>query len=238
MTFSLSAVVTSLVAETAAPRGGAQRLMSRLSPVGEILGLLLFVAAAGVGVTLLVATAAGMLGEERRIVRAFHAGLGMRPDASLIAYGAGRGVAVSLFTEELVTVWDRGGWRLVYPLEALAGAELELDGEVAARVVRGEPGRRLEHAAGIEDDVRLRLLFDDPRHPDFEMRLWPCRKTGPAPGTPREAIADANRWMARVEAILKRAGRAAVRTPPTPAPVQVDREDLFSDQEDTDALAN
>ena len=206
--------------------------------MGEILGLLLFVAAAGVGLTLLVATAAGMLGEERRIVRAFHAGLEMRPDASLIAYGAGRGVAVSLFTEEIVTVWDRGGWRLVYPLEALAGAELELDGEVAARVMRGEPGRRLEHAAGVEDEVRLRLLFDDARHPDFEMRLWPCRKTGPAPGTPREAIADANRWMARVEAILKRSARAAVRTPAPASQVHAEGEDLFSDHEDTGALTN
>jgi hypothetical protein len=205
--------------------------------VGEILGLLLFVAAAGVGVTLLVATAAGMLGEERRIVRAFHAGLEMRPDASLIAYGTGRGVAVSLFTEEIVTVWDRGGWRLVYPLQALAGAELELDGEVAARAVRGEPGRRLEHA-GVEDEVRLRLLFDDPRHPDFDLRLWPCRKTGPAPGTPREAIADANRWMARIEAILKRSARAAVRAPAPPARPHVEGEDLFSDAEDADALTN
>ena len=205
--------------------------------MGEILGLLVFVAAAGVGVTLLVATAAGMLGEERRIVRAFHAGLEMRPDASLIAYGTGRGVALSLFTEEIVTVWDRGGWRLVYPLQALAGAELEVDGEVAARAVRGEPGRRLEHA-GVEDEVRLRLLFDDPRHPDFELRLWPCRKTGPAPGTPREAIADANRWMARIEAILKRSARAAVRTPAPVQPVGAPVDDLLSDDEDTDALTH
>ena len=205
--------------------------------MGEILGLLLFVAAAGAGLTLLVATAAGMLGEERRIVRAFHAGLELRPDASLIAYGTGRGVALSLFTEEIVTVWDRGGWRLVYPLDALAGAELELDGEVGARIVRGEPGRRLEHAA-VEDEVRLRLLFDDARHPDFEMRLWPCRRTGPAPGTPREAIADANRWMARIEAILKRSARAAVQTPAPAARPDHESEDLFSDAEDADALTN
>ena len=205
--------------------------------MGEILGLLLFVAAAGAGLTLLVATAAGMLGEERRIVRAFHAGLEMRPDASLIAYGTGRGVALSLFTEEIVTVWDRGGWRLVYPLDALAGAELELDGEVGARIVRGEPGRRLEHAA-VEDEVRLRLLFDDARHPDFEMRLWPCRRTGPAPGTPREAIADANRWMARIEAILKRSARAAVRTATPAARPDPGGEDLFSDAEDADALTS
>jgi len=213
--------------------------------VSDFFGIVLFAAIGGTGVVLLVTAGLGWLAEHRRLARAFHAGLEMRPDASLIAHGSGRGVAVSLFTGEIVTVWDRGGWRLVYPLEALLGAELELDGEVAARVMRGEPRRRLERSNGAQGDVRLRFLFDDPRHPDFELALWPCRDPRRGFEAPRDAVAEANRWIGRVEAMLKRSGQAVVRA--APASVRGARRappdpELFDDdeggEEDEDILAN
>jgi hypothetical protein len=145
----------------------------------------------------------------------------------------------------VVTAWDHGGWRLTYPLEALMGAEVDIDGEVAARVMRGEPRRLLDRPGGAQREVRLRLIFDDPRHPDFELTLWPCRKTRAAPQIPREAAAEANRWVGRVEAVLKRTGPGAIRAAaPTvrmarpSLPEALDEGDLFEDDQDADVLTN
>jgi len=150
-----------------------------------------------------------LMNEPRRLGRAFRQGLGRQPDAALIAIGTGRGVALSLAARRLVTAWDRGGWRMEYALEDLIGAELELDGHVAARALRGENRRRLERQTGAEADVRLRLLFDDPTHPDFELALWPNAASRGGFSRPREAIAEANRWLARIEAVQRRAGAPA-----------------------------
>ena len=186
--------------------------------MSELLRLALIIAAAGVLLTLAAAVATRLLTEARRLDRAFRQGLGARPDASLIAHGAGRGVALSLEARRIVTAWDRGGWRMVYPLEDLIGAELDLDGDVAARAVRGEAPRRLDRTSGAEREVRLRLLFDDARHPDFDLVLWPSQAARGGFAKPREAIAEANRWVARVEAILRRAGPTASVAPRQPAP--------------------
>ncbi|MGH6958220.1 MAG: hypothetical protein ACREEW_16265, partial [Caulobacteraceae bacterium] len=142
------------------------------------------------------------------------------PDAFVVAHGSGRGVALSLAARRIVTVWDKGRWRLAYPLEALLGVELDLDGEVAARAMRGEPRRMLDRQSGAEREVRLRFLFDDARHPDFELVLWPAGVTKAAAAKPREAIAEARRWIGRIEAVLRRTGGALALTeePPARAP--------------------
>src|SRR5262249_30864294 len=119
---------------------------------------------------------------------------------------------------KIVTAWDAGGWHFIYPLEELLGAELDLDGEVAARAMRGEPRRMLERPGGTVTEVRLRLLFDEPRHPDFELLLWPSKVARGAPTKPREAISEANRWIARVETLLRRTGGALTLTE-TPAAI-------------------
>jgi hypothetical protein len=107
--------------------------------------------------------------------------------------------------------------------------------------MRGEPRRLLDRSSGAEREVRLRLLFDEPRHPDFELVLWPARPGRGAPSKPREAISEANRWIARVEALLRRSGGAltltqppAVARPATSHPVPAPQKagDLFDDEED------
>ncbi|HUO11712.1 MAG TPA: hypothetical protein VMU37_03055 [Caulobacteraceae bacterium] len=216
--------------------------------MGELLrvGLLVVMCAAAVVVALGVGVA--WLSERPRLMRAFRAGLAAPADAALIAHGSGKGVALSLETGLLVTAWDKGGWRLSYPLAAILGAEIDIDGEVAARVMRSETRRRLDRPGAAQREVRLRLMFDDPRHPDFELTLWPCRPGKDAPQIPREAAAEANRWLGRVEAILKRTGPGALRSTPAqvrpsrtagvPIPLE-DEGDLFDDfgDEDEDALA-
>jgi len=177
--------------------------------MNEWLRLALAVVAAGVALTLAAGLAAWWLNEERRLARAFRQGLEAPPDAALIAAGTGCGVALSVANRRIVTAWDRGGWRLVYPLEEWIGAEVDLDGAVAARAVRGEPTRRLDRASGTEGEVRLRFLFDDPGHPDFELVLWPSQAKHGGFAKPRDAIAEAKRWISRLEALARRAGTPA-----------------------------
>jgi hypothetical protein len=174
--------------------------------MGEWLGLLLLVAVAGVGVTAAAALAARLMTEERKLARAFHEGLEAEPDAAVVARGYGCGAAINLATRRIVTVWDGGVWRMTYPVEALLGAEVDLDGRVVARVMRGQPRRLLDNRTGAETDVRLRLLFDDPAHPDFELTLWPPKTQSKVPAPAKEAISEANRWIGRIEAVMRRSG--------------------------------
>src|ERR1700678_4275031 len=111
--------------------------------MSEWLRLVLLVGVGGVGVTLLAMGLARLTAEDQRLARTFRKGLQASPDAALIAHGSGRGVALSLAARRVVTAWDAGGWHMVYPLDELLGAELDLDGMVAARAMRGEPRRML-----------------------------------------------------------------------------------------------
>src|SRR5215472_10769622 len=121
--------------------------------MSEWLRLVILIGLGGVGVTLLATALARMMAEDRRLARAFRAGLETKPDAAVIAHGSGRGVGLSLVARRIVTVWDGGGWRLVYPLDELLGVELDLDGQVAARAMRGEPRRLLDRSTGAEHEV-------------------------------------------------------------------------------------
>jgi hypothetical protein len=177
--------------------------------MSEWLKLGLALALGAVGLTLAAMGWTRLMNEPRRLARAFRQTLGTAPDAALIAAGTGRGVALSLAARRFATCWDHGEWRLAYPLEALVGAELELDGHVAARVLHDTPRRRLERQSGGEADVRLRFMFDDPAHPDFELTLWPNQAARGGFEQPREAIAEANRWLARIEAVQRRVGAPA-----------------------------
>jgi len=177
--------------------------------MGEWLRLVAVVALSGAALTVAATVAARLMTEERRLLRVFRKGLGAAPDAYVIARGAGRGAALSLQTRRIATVWDGGRWRLDYSLDELIGAELELDGEIAARVVRGEERRRLDRSSAADREVLLRLLFDDPRHPDFELQLWPVRPRKTGEPRARAAVAEANRWLGRVEAVLRRSGSTA-----------------------------
>ena len=207
--------------------------------MSEWLKLVLALGGAGAVLTLAAMAWTWVMNEPRRLGRAFRRGLGAAPDAALVAVGTGRGVALSLAARRFVTAWDRGAWRMDYALDDLIGAELELDGHVAARALRGETRRRLERQSGKEADVRLRLLFDDPTHPDFELVLWPAAARGGF-ARPREAIAEANRWLARIEAVQRRAGAPAAVAKPSRGhrPLTAELEELAPEGEDADELTD
>lgn len=181
--------------------------------------LLLMVALAGTAVTFFGSAAIWYMDESRRILRSLRKVLDAEPEAIVVAPGRGRGAGFS-FTSGLAAVtWESGAWCLVYRIDELAGAEMIVDGQVLARAFRNEPRRALDQVVGHASRVTLRLVFDDPRYPDFDLDLWVTgderRRAG---GSPAEAVSEANRWLARAEAILRRPGRPQP-APPAPPPV-------------------
>ena len=98
------------------------------------------------------------------------------------------------------------------------------------------PGRY----ADPEAHVRLRFVFDDPAHPDFEMDLWLPQDQGRHGRLDAdEALHEANRWMARMESLLRRPV-AKPTMAPLPPPVRVQAQPpagpLFDDGLDEDLL--
>ena len=189
--------------------------------------LFLLLALAGVVVTLLGSAAAGLMDEERRIRRALKRVLKGSAEAVVIARGRGRGAGFNTSTGLMAVAWDAGAWLLIYRLDELMGAEVIVDGQVVARAYRGEPRRALDQTVEHAARVTLRLIFDDPHHPDFDVDLWLAGdETRRRANSPGDAIQEANRWLARAEAILRRpiAPRVAASTP-APMAVPLDDED-------------
>lgn len=181
--------------------------------MSEVARLLLFVAIAGSAVTFLGSLAIWYGDEDRRIRRALRNVLQSEPEGVVVARGRGRGAGFSFSTNLMAVAWDRGGWCLLYRLEELMGAELLIDGQVMGRVFRGEGRRAIDHVSPQAETVTLRLVFDDPRHPDFALDLWvPGDELRRESRSPAELVQEANRWLARCEAIVRRP------LPPRPAP--------------------
>lgn len=189
--------------------------------------LFLLLALAGVVVTLLGSAAAWLMDEERRIRRALKRVLKGSAEAVVIARGRGRGAGFNTSTGLMAVAWDAGAWLLIYRLDELMGAEVIVDGQVVARAYRGEPRRALDQTVEHAARVTLRLIFDDPHHPDFDVDLWLAGdETRRRANSPGDAIQEANRWLARAEAILRRpiAPRVAASTP-APMAAPLDDED-------------
>lgn len=180
--------------------------------MSEFVRLVLMVTIAGVLLTLAGGGVAWWNEETRRLRRGLRRVLEADPHVLLIAQGRGRAVGFDFASDRLAVAWDGGGWCLVYRIAELVGAELIVDGQVLARVYRGEPRRPLDAVAGAEKQVRLRLVFDVPAHPDFDLDLWlPADDARRHTLSASEAVREANRWLARTESLLRRpsgAGRA------------------------------
>lgn len=109
----------------------------------------------------------------------------------------------------------------IYTMAELYGVEVFVDGRIFARVVRAGSAKPLDTGSykAIDDiaptvqTVTLRLIFDDPVHPDFQLKLWDPNDalTARAEG-PRAAMVTAAKWFHHIEAVLRR--QVQVRTPP------------------------
>jgi hypothetical protein len=184
----------------------------------EVTRLLALLGFAGVAVTLVASIARWRMNESRRIQRGLKAVLKGELHGFLPALGRGKGMGFNFTVNKVAVVWDAGAWGLVYALDELMGAEVIVDGLVTGRVHRGEARKALEAFVALER-VALRLVFDDLSHPDFVLDLWLPEDEGLRDELPpAEAIAEANRWLARIEALLRRP-MSAKRPAPSPAPV-------------------
>ena len=204
--------------------------------MSELWRLLLFVTISASAVTFVGSAAIWFMDEDRRIRRALRHVLRGAPETVIVARGRGRGAGFNFSTNQAAVAWDSGAWCLIYRIDELMGAELSVDGQVIGRVFRGEQRRAIDQIVQQAAQVTLKLIFDDPRHPDFELDLWlegdqQRRETR----SPADAIQEANRWLLRADAIVRRPlaprpqAQAAVQTRapsaeraiacPAPAPV-------------------
>lgn len=186
----------------------------------ELARLFLLLAIAAAGMTFAGSAIAWWSDEGRRMARISRRVLGGRPEGLIVARGRGGAAAFRLASEQVLVMRNWGRDALLYRLHALTGAELIVDDHVAARVMRDEPRRVLDQVNPSASRVTLRLVFDDPRHPDFNLDLWiPEDARGRDARSPSAAIRDARAWLGRAEAIIRRTPPPAAEIAKRPEPV-------------------
>jgi len=186
--------------------------------MSELWRLLLLVTLSASAVTFVGSAAIWFMDEERRIRRALRHVLKGPPETVIVAKGRGRGAGFNFTTNQAAVAWDSGAWCLIYRIDELMGAELSVDGQVIGRVFRGEPRRAIDQIVQQAAQVTLKLIFDDPRHPDFELDLWlEGDQQRRESRSPADAIQEANRWLLRADAIVRRplAPKARTASPPS-----------------------
>jgi len=186
--------------------------------MSELWRLLLLVTLSASAVTFVGSAAIWFMDEERRVRRALRHVLKGAPETVIIAKGRGRGAGFNFTTNQAAVAWDSGAWCLIYRIDELMGAELSVDGQVIGRVFRGEPRRAIDQIVQQAAQVTLKLIFDDPRHPDFELDLWvDADQQRRESRSPADAIQEANRWLLRADAIVRRPLAPKARSAPPPS---------------------
>jgi hypothetical protein len=186
----------------------------------DFLRILLVLGIAGSAMTMVGSGLGWWFEEDRRLRRLVRRCLGGEPDGVIVARGRNAAAGFRLASAQVVVMRQGGADALLYPLQALIGAELIVDDQVVARAVRDEPRRALDQIAASAKRVTLRLVFDDARNPDFDLDLWLTRDQLARDARPPSiAIEEARGWLARAEAILRRpAPAASTSAPPTTRP--------------------
>jgi hypothetical protein len=192
---------------------------------------------AGAGLSLAAWWVAWWRKPGRRLRRALRRVLNRTPDAQAISPGEGRAAGLDVTGGQVAVLWDLGDSGLVFAFREVEGAELTIDGEVAARVRRGEAAKPLDRVSRTAERVALRLLFTDARWPEFELDLAVGDALDAATGeTPEDVVKRGRRWLAHIDAIVRRPlPAAAVATPEPPAvaaPIEERPEDEVEDEED------
>ena len=157
----------------------------------------------GLGAVLVTATV-GLVGwwlePRRRVARTLAHRLGGQVDALATAPLRGQGVGVRIVPQGIAVVRKPGDIGLAFGFEELLGVELIYDGAVRARAFRHEPRRPLDITHPNIRHLCVRLVFDDLRHPDFELQLL---HPDDPPGDVPTLIDSGRRLFAHLEAIVR-----------------------------------
>jgi hypothetical protein len=194
--------------------------------MNDALRLVLLLAIAGVALTVVGGLLARYLDQQRRIMRYLRQALSAHPEGVLLDRGLGRALAFNIDTGRVAVLWDRGRTGLVYKMDQLMGGEMMVDHMVLARSYRGEPRKLLDEIPLSARKITLRLIFNNPRDPEFELELWPARHgRGHEHPSPAEAVLAGRRWLTSLEAILSRPAARMLTKPAPLTPVLPDEDE-------------
>lgn len=170
--------------------------------MGEALRVILLVCLVAAALTTAALTLNWWMEPERRLKRALLKSLGVQPEAEALSPTEGRAAGLDFDGGQVAVLWNRGAMGLVYGFDEVDGGEVIVDGHVLARIRRGEPRKSLDVLAPDAEQVTLRLMFADARHPEFELSLWDAAAPTQT-GSPGEALRLGRRWLSHLEALLK-----------------------------------
>lgn len=153
---------------------------------------------------------------------------GAKPEVESIEPVRKAALAISYAANKIVIIRDFGRKPTrLYTVNDLIGIEVFVNDKIVARVLRSGPHKMFDDIAPEVHRVTIRLVFDDPSHPDYELVLWDPHDalTARAEG-PRAAMETARKWFYHVEAILRRPQPREIKPvptspPPVPEPAKV-----------------
>jgi len=187
--------------------------------MGDTFGVILAVALIAAFLTTAFFFLTWWMESERRLRRAMKNALENAPDMLAIAPAEGKAAGLDLVNEQMAVLWNRGAIGLVFDFAEVEGGEIIVDGHVVTRVRRHYGRKELDVLVEDAETVILRLMFNSPQCPEFEISLWRAHwstdaapqnvhasaTTGPSQTrSAGEGLRQGRRWLAHIEALAKR----------------------------------
>ena len=194
--------------------------------MNDVLRLVLLLVIAGLALTLVGALTARWLDETRRLTRYLRMALQATPEAVMMDRGGGKAMGLNIEAGKIAVLWDKGRKGLVYKLDQLNGAEMMVDHIVLARCFRDRPPMPLDEIPLSAHRGVMRLVFDNPREPEYELEIWPAiHGRGREHATPADAVQAGRTWLTKLELLLRRPAPRTLTRPAAPLPVLPDEDD-------------
>jgi hypothetical protein len=181
---------------------------------------------AGLVLTAVGAVVARWLDPGRRLLRYLRLALQAAPEAAMLDRGGGRAMAFNIDAGKIAVLWDRGRKGYVYKLDQLMGAEMMIDNIVLARCFRDRPVMPLDEIPMGAHRGVMRVVFDNPRDPEYEIEIWPALNgRGHEYPSPADAVQAGRKWLTRLESLLRRPPPRTLTRPAPPDPILPDEDE-------------